>query len=151
MLTPVEIQTKKFEKTVMGYHKEDVEEFLECVAAAYEELYNKARSDEKEISSLKEQLESYKGVEDALNKSLVAAQQSADITLKTAEEKAALIVKEAELKAKEIIEESQKNVNAAKGEIEKMQNTMDIYKCQAISMLNAQIENLKKFDAFIKE
>ena len=146
MITPMEIQTKKFGKVVMGYNKEDVDDFMEYILEDYEMLYKQSLSSEQEIKTLKEQVETYKSIEDAMNQSLIVAQQTAENLQKNAQEKADLIIKEAEAKAKEITEVATKSIESAQSELAKLQHTMDIYKCQAISMLNAQIENLQKFD-----
>lgn len=146
MITPMEIQTKKFGKVVMGYNKEDVDDFMEYILEDYEMLYKQSLSSEQEIKTLKEQVETYKSIEDAMNQSLIVAQQTAENLQKNAQEKADLIIKEAEAKAKEITEGATKSIESAQSELAKLQHTMDIYKCQAISMLNAQIENLQKFD-----
>ncbi len=151
MMTPMEIQTKQFDKAMMGYNKEDVDSFLDCITECYEALYNQAKDSERQIEALNEKLEFYKNIEDAMNQSLIAAQQTAETLQKSAEEKADLIVREAELKAKEITENANKSIAEAQSALAKMQHTMDIYKCQAISMLNAQIENLQKFEAKVNQ
>ncbi len=150
MITPMEIQTKRFDKGVMGYNKEDVDDFMAYILEDYEALYKQALSSEQEIKALKEQIETYKSIEDAMNHSLIVAQQTAENLQKNAQEKADLIVKEAQAQAKEITENANKSIESAQSELAKMQHTMDIYKCQAISMLNAQIENLQKFDTTAK-
>ncbi len=150
MITPMEIQTKKFDKGVMGYNKEDVDDFMAYILEDYEALYKQALSSEQEIKALKEQIETYKSIEDAMNHSLIVAQQTAENLQKNAQEKADLIVKEAQAQAKEITDNANKSIESAQSELAKMQHTMDIYKCQAISMLNAQIENLQKFDTTAK-
>ena len=146
----MEIQTKKFDKGVMGYNKEDVDDFMAYILEDYEALYKQALSSEQEIKALKEQIETYKSIEDAMNHSLIVAQQTAENLQKNAQEKADLIIKEAQAQAKEITDNANKSIESAHSELSKMQHTMDIYKCQAISMLNAQIENLQKFDTTAK-
>ena len=151
MITPMEIQTKKFDKSVMGgYNKQDVDDFMEYILEDYEQLYKQSLCAEQEIKALKEQLETYKAMEDTMKNSLIVAQQTAENLQKTATEKADVIVKEAQAQAKDIIDSANKNIEKSQSELSKMQHTMDIYKCQAISMLNAQIENLQKFETDVK-
>lgn len=150
MMTPMDIQTKQFDKAMMGYNKDDVESFLDCIAECYEDLYNQAKTNEREIESLTEKLETYKNIEESINQSLIVAQQTAETVQKNAQERADLIIKEAEIRAKEITENAEKSIVEAQNALAKMQHAMDIYKCQAISMLNAQIENLQKFETTIK-
>ena len=150
MITPMEIQTKQFEKSVMGYNKQDVDDFMEYVLEDYEALYKQSLTVEHEMKALKEQLESYKAMEETMKNSLIIAQQTAENVQKAAEEKADLIVKQAYEKAKEITDGATKSIEKAQSDLATMQHTMDIYKCQAISMLNAQIENLQKFETMPK-
>ncbi|MBQ7900528.1 MAG: DivIVA domain-containing protein [Clostridia bacterium] len=148
MITPMEIQTKKFEKSVVGgYNKHDVDDFMLFVLEDYENLYKQVSVYEDRINALTKQLDSYKSMEDTMKNSLLIAQSTAENVQKNANDRAEIIIKEAQDKAKEIISNANKGVEQATADMANIKHTMDIYKCQAISMLNAQIENLKKFDA----
>ena len=147
MLTPMEIQTKQFEKSVVGgYNKQDVDEFMSYILADYEHLYKQASVLEEKLLSADKQLESYKNIEETMKNSLLIARSTAENVQRNATDKADLIIKEAEDKAKEIVTNANKGLEKAAAELASMKHAMDIYKCQAISMLNAQIENLKKFE-----
>lgn len=148
MLTPMEIQTKQFEKSVVGgYNKQDVDEYMSYILADYEHLYKQASILEDKLSAMNKQLESYKNIEETMKNSLLIAQSTAENVQRNASEKAELIIKEAEDKAKEIINNANIDAEKATAELANVKHAMDIYKCQAISMLNAQIENLKRFDS----
>lgn len=151
MITPMEIQTKKFEKAVMGgYNKQDVDDYMEYILEDYEVLYKQSISAEKEIKALREQIESFKSMEETMKNSIMVAQQAAEKLETAANEKAEIIIKEAEAKAKEIMENANKSIEQSVKDLAQMQRTMDVYKCQAISMLNAQIESLQKFETMPK-
>ena len=121
MMTPMDIQTKQFDKAMMGYNKDDVESFLDCIAECYEDLYNQAKTNEREIESLTEKLETYKNIEESINQSLIVAQQTAETVQKNAQERADLIIKEAEIRAKEITENAEKSIVEAQNALAKMQ------------------------------
>jgi cell division initiation protein len=146
MITPMEIQTKKFDKAVMGYNKEDVDDFISFILEDYEHLYKQAIEMEEKISGMKEQLETYRNMEETMKNSLLIAQTTAENVQKNAQDKADNILKEANDEARRIVETAKKDVEKTTQELAMLQHNMDIYKCQAISMLNAQIENLKKFE-----
>jgi len=151
MITPMEIQTKKFEKAVMGgYNKQDVDDYMEYILEDYEALYKQSLSADKEIKALREQLEAYKSMEETMKNSILVAQQAAERLEANAKEKADIIIKDAETKAKEITENANKSIEQSVKDLAQMQRTMDVYKCQAISMLNAQIESLQKFETMPK-
>ena len=151
MITPMEIQTKKFEKAVMGgYNKQDVDDYMEYILEDYEALYKQSLSADKEIKALREQIESFKSMEETLKNSIMVAQKTAENLEANAREKADIIIKEAEAKAKEITENANNSIEQSMKDLTQMQRTMDVYKCQAISMLNAQIESLQKFETMPK-
>ena len=146
MITPMEIQTKKFDKAVMGYNKDDVDDFISYILEDYEQLYKQAMESDEKISSLNSQLETYRSMEETMKNSLLIAQSTAENVQKNAREKADIIVKDAENEAKQIIEKAKADIEKATAEYSQLRHDMVIYKCQAISMLNAQIENLKKLE-----
>ena len=79
MITPMEIQTKKFEKAVMGgYNKQDVDDYMEYILEDYEALYKQSLSADKEIKALREQIEAYKSMEETMKNSILVAQQAAE-------------------------------------------------------------------------
>lgn len=148
MLTPMEIQNKKFEKAVMGgYNKEDVNDFISFILEDYEALYKQSIEYEEKIKGLNSQIESYKNMDETMKNTLIVAQGAAETVQKNAIEKADLIVREAKEQAQKIIEDAKKDSQDAISELSKIKHEMDIFKCQAISMLNAQIENLKKYES----
>ena len=42
MLTPMDIHNKEFKKGFRGYAEEDVDAFMECLAAFYEKVYRES-------------------------------------------------------------------------------------------------------------
>ncbi|MBQ8526272.1 MAG: DivIVA domain-containing protein [Clostridia bacterium] len=145
MLTPMEIQNKKFEKAVMGYDKNDVNDFMLFVSEDYETLYKQSMEQEEKIKGLTKQLETYKNIDETMKNTLLVAQSTAETVQKNATEKAELIIREAEAEAKRILENAKKETEKSKLELEQIRHDMDIFRCKAISMLNAQMENMKNF------
>jgi len=109
MLTPLDIQNKRFEKAVSGYNRTEVEDFLNEVLADYEKLYKQSIDSNDKISVLTSAIEHYKAIEETMQNTLMIAQQTADEVRKNAEEKARLMVEEAKAKANEIITKAQQN------------------------------------------
>ena len=146
MITPLEIHNKKFEKAFMGYDKEDVNDFISFLMEDYETLYKQSIENEEKIKGLQDQIDSYKNIDETMKNTLIVAQSTAETIQKNATEKAELIVKEAEAEARRIIEDAKKAAEKTTSELEHLRHDMDIFKCKAISMLNAQIENMKRYD-----
>ena len=67
MITPLEIENKKFSKQMMnGYSVEEVDDFLDQVTEELEKKCKELSTTNKEVEQLKKELEHYKGMESTL-------------------------------------------------------------------------------------
>lgn len=80
-----------------------------------------------------------------MKNSIMVAQQAAEDVTKNAREKAEITVSEANLKAQAIIAEAEGKIKDLSGELAQLRTAMELYKSQAVGMLNAQIEVVNKF------
>ena len=145
MITPLDIQTKTFKKAINGYDKNDVDSYLELILADYEKLYTSSIESTDKINTLSKLVDSYKAMEDNMKNSMMVAQQAAEDVTKNAREKAEITVSEANLKAQAIIAEAEGKIKDLSGELAQLRTAMELYKSQAVGMLNAQIEVVNKF------
>ncbi len=145
MITPLDIQTKTFKKAINGYDKNDVDSYLELILADYEKLYTSSIESTDKINTLSKLVDSYKAMEDNMKNSIMVAQQAAEDVTKNAREKAEITVSEANLKAQAIIAEAEGKIKDLSGELAQLRTAMELYKSQAVGMLNAQIEVVNKF------
>ena len=77
MLTPLDIENKKFQKQMMnGYNVDEVDDFLDEITVDYEKLYKDNTELRAEIERSKSDLEKYKNIEQTLQNTLVMAQKS---------------------------------------------------------------------------
>ncbi len=116
MLTPVDIQQKKF-KGGLGYNKDDVNSFFEEVYRSYEELYRSNADLKERVITLTDELQHYKITEENLEKSLLLAEKNSEEQRTNAEKMARNIELEAKNRANEI-------VRNAKADLEDMQKSM---------------------------
>ena len=64
MLTPLEIENKKFSKQMMnGYNVEEIDEFLDRITEDYEKLYKEVSTLKNTISEMEESVSHYKTIE----------------------------------------------------------------------------------------
>lgn len=82
MLTPQEVQEKKFPKSLLnGYEMGEVDDFLDAVSADYAALYKENVVLKNKLKVLAEKVEEYRSVDAAMRKALLAAQRmAAEIT-----------------------------------------------------------------------
>lgn len=147
MLTPLDIQNKKFNSGAMGYKKAEVEEFLELVLRDYEMMYKSNIDLKDKINMLNSALEHYKSIEETMQNALLVAQSTGDELRKTADEKARLTIEAAEKQAKDIVENAMRSASEAAKEAENIKRSTELFKARMVGMLTSQIESLKSSDA----
>lgn len=100
-LTPLEIRQKKgdFPRSVRGYSRDLVDDFLELVADRVEGLVRENMEVSRRVNELEEALDDYRERDAALTEALVAAQEAGEETRKQARKDAELVRREAELEA----------------------------------------------------
>ena len=118
MITPLEIENKKFSKQMMnGYSVEEVDEFLDELTVDYEKAYKESTELKNKVEELERSLVHYKTIEDTLQNTLVMAQSTAEEVKEVAKQQADQIIKEAEGNARKAAEDAKKNNNSNSGNI----------------------------------
>ncbi|WP_125589525.1 DivIVA domain-containing protein [Companilactobacillus jidongensis] len=106
VLSPIEIHDKEFEHKFRGYNRDQVEKFLKQVAEDYDLALQKNEQIQKELEDTKEQLKYLTDMRDALNQSIIVAQDAADKVKNNAEQEAQVIVEESQKKARDLLDQS---------------------------------------------
>ena len=144
MLTPLDIENKKFSKQMMnGYSVAEVDDFLDDLTTDYERLY-KENSDLKEkLDSASNNLTQYKTIETTLQNTLVMAQSTAENIQNVAKQQADQLIKDAESEAKKSVLELEQQIVLKEKELENNKKQFDIYKAKMEALLISQLELLK--------
>lgn len=144
MITPLEIENKKFSKQMMnGYNVEEVDEFLDEVTIDYEKAYKQSTELKVRIEELENSLSHYQTIEDTLQNTLVMAQATAEEVKEVAKQQANQIIKEAEGNAKKTADDLGQEIIMKKKELEDIKKQFDVYKAKMESLLISQLELLK--------
>lgn len=89
MLTPQEIEQKKFEKAIFGgYDMSSVDDFLDVMTGDYSSLYKENVALKAKLKMLVDKIEEYRSVDDAMRKALLTAQNSAKEIVESAKKEA---------------------------------------------------------------
>lgn len=145
MLTPLEIENKKFSKQMVnGYNVDEVDEFLDILTADYEKLYKENTESRERISQLNEDVSHYKTIENTLQSTLMMAQSTAEEVKNIAKQQAEQIINDAQISAKQEILNLEQEITLKKKELEDAQRQFDIYKAKMESLLISQLELLKE-------
>lgn len=144
MLTPLDIENKKFSKQMMsGYSVDEVDEFLDEITADYEKLYKESAEAKNKIEDMQEDMAKYKNIENTLNNTLIMAQTAADDVKNLAKQQAEAILNEAQANAKQAVVELEQEISIKQKELEDLQKQFDVYKAKMESLLISQLELLK--------
>lgn len=145
MLTPLEIEKRKFKKEFRGYSVEEVEEFNRYVAQEYGKLYKDNSVLKDKINVLSNAVKQYKTMEETLQNAIIVAQSAGEEVTKNAREKADNIIKEAENQAGRILNDAGKEVTKVSYEYEKMKRNVEVFRTKIISLLTSQLDIVKEF------
>ncbi len=144
MITPLEIENKKFSKQMMnGYNVEEVDEFLDELTADYEKNYKQSTELKIRVEELERSLLHYKTIEDTLQNTLVMAQSTAEEVKEVARQQAEQIIKEAEGNARKAVDDLGQEILMKKKEVEDIKQQFEVYKAKMESLLISQLELLK--------
>lgn len=142
MITPSEIQNKKFIKTPFGYQKANVDDFFEQIKNDYEKIYLSNLESTEKIKSLEKTVQSYKSMEETMKNTLIVAQTTADTLTSAAKKDAAAIVSEADRQSKEILGKAKENLEKLTHDFEKMKQEISMFILHAKADFETQIKVL---------
>lgn len=97
MLTPQEVQDKKFAKAVFGgYDMGEVDEFLDQIVSDYEQLYKENAILKGKLKTLAEKVEEYRSVDEQMRQTLARAKRESDEQIESAKQQSAEMRTEAD-------------------------------------------------------
>ena len=147
MLTPLDIENREFKKTMGGYNRDDVEDFMSLLLVDYEKLYKESIASRDRITTLTEAVEHYKCQEETMQNAILAAQKAADSLAKTANDQADLIIREAKAKAAEIIREANGEIAKLESKYAEMKQQVESYKMRVSAIIKSQLDILNDLSA----
>jgi len=144
MITPLDIENKKFSKQMMnGYNVDEVDDFLDELTVDYAKNYKEVTELSSKIEELNNSLEHYKNIEKTLQDTLLMAQSTAEEVKNVARQQADQILKEARGAAEKSVEDLGQEILRKQRELDDIKKQFDIYKAKMESLLISQLELLK--------
>ena len=144
MITPLDIENKKFSKQMMnGYSVEEVDDFLDEIAADYGTKYKEVQEMSLKVEELNKNLDHYKRIEETLQNTLLMAQTTAEEVKNVAKQQAEQIINEARASAQKSLNDIEQEIILKQKELEEIKKQFDIYKAKMESLLISQLELLK--------
>lgn len=128
MMTPQEVASHAFAKaTLGGYNMAMVDEFLDLLTEDYTALYNDNAILKNKLKVLSDTVEEYRATDNAMRKTLLAAQQMAESIVSEAEKKKSQLERDAESTAAARIAELQASVAAEEYRLRQAQEATAAY------------------------
>lgn len=147
MITPLDIENKKFAKQMMnGYSVEEVDDFLDELTVDYSKNYKELSELRTQIEELNNSLEHYKTIESTLQNTLLMAQETAEEVKNVAKQKADQIINDAKNNVQIQVNDLNNEISLKQKELDDIKKQFDIYKAKMESLLISQLELLKEIN-----
>ena len=143
MLTPLDIENKRFTRTLKGYNVEEVDDFLDQLTLEYEKLYKENAEYRDQADKYQKDLEHYRNVEHTLQNTLVMAQTTAEDIKSMAQKQADQIIRDAQNDARKAVDEINKEEFEIRRRLEDLKRQFDVYKAKMEALLISQLELLQ--------
>ena len=147
MLTPLDIENKRFSKRMNGYSVDEVDEFLDEITTDYEKLYKENKELKDNTEELHNDVGQYKNIESTLQSTLVIAQKTADEIQSVAKQQAEQIIKDAEYQARAKLDEMNTIIIGKEKELDDLKKQFSVYKAKMESLLISQLELIKDMNS----
>lgn len=141
MLSALDIKKKEFEQKMRGYDVDEVRKFLDDVAKEFELLVRDEISLEDELEETKKKLDHYMSLESMLEKTLLAAQQTAVKMEDQAKKEADLILQEARMERDKMLRDIPMEIERARGETIKLKAEYEA----TLARMRAMMDGFKRF------
>lgn len=143
MLTPLDIENKKFPTKFKGYDDAEVDAFLDQLTIDYEKIYRENAELKALVEENKKELEHYRNVERTLQNTLVMAQTTAEDIKASAQLRAEQIIRDAQSEARRATEEITKEEFDIRKRTEELKRQFGVYKAKMEALLISQLELLQ--------
>lgn len=131
---------RKFNTSLNGYSKLEVNSFVSEVTREYESLLAKLKKQDAEIEGLKKDLEKYKNMEDTLNKAIIVAEDASNQIKRIARDEAKGVIDDAKRNASRIVNDALLKADKIEQDAETLKRRVIIFKRRLKSVVDEQNE-----------
>jgi cell division initiation protein len=146
-VTIIDIQHKEFKKSLQGYDRNEVNEFLDEIIETLEDENSMRTALQGEIAELRERLSHFKTMEESLQSTLLLAQRTADEVKAAAHKEADLIKQEARLVAEREVSGLSARIEDSRREAQRHQDTAEKAKSELRSLLMSHLSLIERTPA----
>ena len=149
-ITPVDVQHKEFKKSIQGYAREEVDQFLDEVIETLESGIDERTRLETQVTELSEKVSHFKAMEDSLRSTLVLAQRTADELKASAHKEVDLIKQRSKIEIEDDLRNLKQQIAEAKAELQRVTDKTAAAKLDLRNFLTRQLELMDDAHGSIK-
>ena len=147
MITPAVIQKKDFTRGVRGYKEEEVDQFLDLIAADLGVLLRENAGLKENIKALSQEVDRLKNSETSILGTLEAAKSLMTDISASAEKRADIVLKNAELEADRIRREARESVEQTTQEALALSRRWELFGARFRNLLETELDRFDSFTA----
>ncbi len=140
MLNAQEILEKKFEKSAFGYRSDEVDDYLQELAAAFDKLQNDKMQMERKLEVLAEKIEEYRADEDSMRDAILDARKLGSSIVKDAQRQADSILADANAQSAKVIDSIQMRAEREKMNLSHLQKEVATFKNQLLALYKNHLD-----------
>ena len=137
---------EKFNVTSNGYDVNEVNGFVNKVTNEYENMLNKLKARDQELTELRTKLKHFEDIETTLNKAMLIAEDSSNQMKRVAREEAELIIDEAKKNASHIVNDALIKAEKTEMEADSLRRSLKIYKARIKQVVEEQLNMVDDVD-----
>ena len=146
-LTPLDIRTQRFRRTVRGYDPAAIEDFRERIAAEVERLLREKAVSEEQVRNFREQLKTFREREKAMSEALVVAEQLRHDAGQRANSQAEVIIQQARAEGDTMLNDARLAERAARRDIEATRRQWNAYLAAFRALLERNMAEVEAAEA----
>lgn len=147
MLSPIEIKTQEFSRSMRGYDIAEVRSFLETASEDFQKLNESVRSLQTQVDQLKVELDTFRRMDMNMKEALVNAQETLRETREGSRREADLLRREAELEAEHILKAGRQTSEMISNEIKTLTDRRDRFVRKLRNILRSELELIELLES----
>lgn len=132
--------TRKFNTSLNGYSKIEVNNFVNEVTSEYENMLTRLKKQDEDIERLKQDLEKYQNMETTLNRAILIAEDASNQIKKIARDEAKGVIDDAKRNASRIVNDALLKAEKIEQDAELLRRRVGVFKRRLKSVVDEQIE-----------
>lgn len=144
-ITPLDIRQKRFETSLRGFDRREVEAFLELVAGEFEEVVKENIALKEEQKRMQLKLETHQERERTLQETMVTAQRISEDMKAASKKEAEILLAEAEHQAEKIVQGAHQKLVQVIEDINELKRQRAQFESQVRSVIDAHQKLLETF------